>query len=313
MSFVSTTLMDAFHARYHEIIECDIDIIRAMSSHLDSGEGKQLRPTLTFLSALCCGFQDNDTSRHKLCSVAAAMEMLHNSSLIHDDVIDESDSRRGIPTVNSLWNNKKAVLYGDYLLAMVMRTIHEVDIPRITAIVTDTSTTMSCGELDTPISTCLKVIEMKTACFLSACCEVGAILATADEERIMQARLFGMSLGMAFQLRDDLRDFLPSRMTGKPQGNDLREHKATLPIILALESIGEKASKEKLLALLSQQVMTDDDISLITDMVSGCPGWQQAKQFLNDYIAKAENHLLMLPANNHREAMGKLLHYLKEN
>ncbi len=312
-------MMDAYGERYRQITSSHINIIESISTHLSHGQGKQLRPLLTFLTARCMGIGDAPAQCHTLYSVVVAIEMLHNSTLIHDDVVDESDTRRGIATVNSRWGNKVAVLYGDYMLAMVMKTINELGNSSITSIINHTVLSMCQGELlqqqccnhyDTEPQTCLTIIEDKTACFMAACCQIGALCATHDQAAIDRAQRFGLCLGMAFQLQDDMRDFLPTAVTGKPQGNDVREHKTTLPIIYAMQ---DKEIGQELSSMMNRADFSNSDIEAIATLVRGSNGWLRCRELLDDYLSQAHNLLKQMPQNIYSQGLANILLYLKEN
>lgn len=309
-------MMKAYNLRYRSICESDIDLIADINTHLSKGMGKQLRPLLAFLTSRCLGLKLEEPQTNDLYSVAASLEMLHNSSLIHDDVIDESDTRRGIDTVNRIKGNKIAVLFGDYYLALVMKTINEINNPHITSLINNTALSMCqgellqqqcCGKYDISADTCLQVIDLKTACFMSACCEAGAIFANASANDINNARELGRLFGIAFQLRDDMHDFLPQTVTGKPQGNDIYEHKATMPIIMTLREQKDQETKQRLIDLLNADDTNESHIAQITDIVMNNDGWKKTNQMLADYIAQAETILNQMPDNNFRNGLSMLL------
>lgn len=301
-----------------KLISSDIPIIAEINRHIQSKKGKQLRPLLTFLSALCCGLPSNAEQEHPIFTAVAAIETLHTSTLVHDDVVDESDIRRGEATVNKLWGNKTAVLLGDFYLAQVMHAINDIDDKRITRIFNDTVIQMSegelmqqqfCGNYNTDKSIYFQIIKKKTALFLAACCKIGTTFVTDNTELQNAACLFGENLGMAFQIRDDILDFKPSQLSGKPQGNDLKEHKCTLPLILALES---DYNRKAILPILSKQDITDQDVANVNDIIQKDNTLQKAEAVLQDYLDKAEQHLMQLPDNSYRIAMHKLTKLLQE-
>ena len=308
-----------FKSAYDSISASDIPIVNSINRHLKSKDGKQIRPMLTLLSALCCGLPDDIPQDHPIFKIAAAIETLHCSTLIHDDVIDESDTRRGIATINSLWNNKTAVLAGDFYLAQVMRTINEVNDQRITHLINLTVIKMCEGELLQlqqtnhlygDKSTYFQIIQRKTAIFLAACCEAGAIFASADSKTLNDAHTFGLNLGMAFQIRDDILDYYPTAVTGKPQGNDLREHKCTLPLIITLQNAPDDI-KKNIMSLLEHDVITDSAVETISAYVNAY-GIESAAETLELYIDTAMQSLNNLPDNKFRSALQSLSLKLKE-
>ncbi len=206
--------------------------------HLSKRTGKQMRPTLVLLCARSVG-RVNDEVLH----AATALELLHTASLVHDDVVDESDRRRGQLSVNALTNNKVAVLVGDYLLSQALQHAADTRNPEAVAGVARLGQTLADGELMQLANThseeisekaYYEVIRKKTASLFSACAQVGAILAGGTEADVERMRQFGQLVGTCFQLRDDIFDFDNESDTGKPAGNDLKEGKLTLPVIHAL-------------------------------------------------------------------------------
>ena len=309
-----------FHEACDKMMDSQVPIIRNINRQLLTHNGKQLRPLLTLLSACCCGFPLHAEADHPLFAVSAAIETLHNATLIHDDVVDESDTRRGQPTVNKQWSNKIAVLVGDYYLAQVMLTINAANKPEVTQIINRTVIDMTegellqqecCGHYDIGEETYNSIIRKKTACFMAACCETGAIFATDDEAIRHAARDFGEHIGMAFQLRDDLLDYLPTAVTGKPQGNDLREHKATLPLILAMRH-ADSHTKKEISSLLGQTHLDDSDIDRLTTMIATPAMMDVARQHLNAELEKARQSARQLPDNGYRDDLMQLILMLQE-
>ncbi len=207
-------------------------------NHLSKRTGKQMRPTLVLLSARTVG-RVNEEVLH----AATALELLHTASLVHDDVVDESDRRRGQLSVNALTNNKVAVLVGDYLLSLALQHAAQTESTEVVNIVGRLGQTLADGELmqlantrseDISEKKYFEVIRKKTASLFSACAQVGAILAGGSDADVERMRQFGQLVGTCFQLRDDIFDFDNEADTGKPAGNDLKEGKLTLPVIHAL-------------------------------------------------------------------------------
>lgn len=308
-----------FLSAFKKLTDSSLPIINEVNGHVHATHGKQLRPLLTMLTASCCGFPLDAPVDHPLFAVTAAIETLHSSTLIHDDVVDNSDTRRGNPSVNSLWGNKVAVLMGDYYLAKVMQTLNQVDNKEITAIINDAVIQMSEGELlqqqhafsyTTDNDIYLSIIERKTASFMAACCKAGATLATDDPMLRNQAYLYGLNIGIAFQIRDDILDYMPSTVTGKPQGNDLREGKCTLPLIYALRD-SDPATKEKILTLLKKTPLSDTNMKTIVETVIQGEHLAMAANTLDNYLSLARQALQALPDNHYRQALIDLTEKLK--
>ncbi len=307
-----------FQTAQERLVGSEIPIITEINRHIQSKKGKQLRPLLTFLTARCCGMPDNLAENHPLFNAAAAIETLHTSTLIHDDVVDESDIRRGTATVNHRWGNKTAVLLGDYYLAVVMRAINDIDNKTLTHTINHTVIQMSegellqqqyCGNYDIDSSVYFQIIRKKTALFLASCCKTGALFATENPELLEAAYSFGENIGMAFQIRDDLLDFKPTALSGKPQGNDLKEHKCTLPLIFALQ---KTENRDIIIPILEKKEISDNDVSVISKIINNDNSIQKTSAILRDYLTKAELHLQYLPENKFREAMYDLANILQE-
>lgn len=211
--------------------------------HLKKRTGKRMRPVLVLLCARLTG-RVNDA----VLNAAAALELLHTASLVHDDVVDESDTRRGQLSVNALSGNKVAVLVGDYLLSVALQLAAKTQNTEVVGVVAQLGQTLADGELlqlantkkqELSESSYYEVIRKKTASLFSACAQVGAILAGGSGEEVERMRRFGQLVGMCFQLRDDIFDFDNKADTGKPAGNDMKEGKLTLPVIHALNKAAD--------------------------------------------------------------------------
>lgn len=293
------------------------DLIATLHDHLEK-RGKQLRPLLTMLSAYSCGMPENTKESNPIFKVAAAMELLHNATLLHDDVIDESAVRRGISTVNAMQGNKIAVIAGDYLLARVMQTLHEVDNPYITQQVDQAVEGMSLGELreeqacgnyELGTEEYMLIIRQKTATFMAACCAAGASLGTGNSRLRQEAQRFGMAYGMAFQMRDDLLDMQETALTGKPQGNDIKEHKVTLPLIFALQRT-EGDTKKRLLALLQKEEVDSETAREAIAIVAASGAIEATKELIAKQVEEAKSALGHMPPSRYREALQMLAEQL---
>ena len=212
--------------------------IPEVTAHLIDAGGKRLRPMLTLASARLCGY-DGPFHIH----LAATVEFIHTATLLHDDVVDESEQRRGRPTANLLWDNQSSVLVGDYLFARSFQLMVETGSLRILDILSNAAATIAEGEvlqltaarnLDVTEDTYLKIVRGKTAALFSAATEVGGVIAGKDEDIIRALFDYGDALGIAFQIADDLLDYMGTDATGKNLGDDFREGKMTLPVIRAV-------------------------------------------------------------------------------
>jgi octaprenyl-diphosphate synthase len=235
--------MKIFEARFKESMRSKVPLLDKITHYIIKRKGKQMRPMFMFLTAKMLGEMNDKTYQ-----AASMVELLHTASLVHDDVVDDANERRGFFSVNALWKNKIAVLVGDYLLSRVLLHSIEHDNIRALQIVSKAVREMSEGELlqiekarklDITEEIYFEVIRQKTASLIAAVCEAGA--ASVDREDMApNMYLFGEYVGLAFQLKDDIFDFGSGEEIGKPSGNDIRERKLTLPIIYALNN----ASKE---------------------------------------------------------------------
>lgn len=226
-----------FEQYFRSAMRSNVALLDKVTQYVFRRKGKQIRPMLVLLSAQICGGITPSTYRG-----AALVELLHTATLIHDDVVDDSDERRGFFSVNALWKNKIAVLVGDFLLSRGLLMALEHDDFQLLKIVTGAVKLMSEGELlqmekarllNIDEAVYLEIIRQKTASLMASCCATGAATATDDPERIEQMRLFGEKLGIAFQIKDDLFDY-GDQDVGKPRAIDIKERKLTLPLIHVL-------------------------------------------------------------------------------
>ena len=242
-----------FHQLYDEAMKSDNALLNQVLLHLRKSVGKQMRPILTLLIARLFG-----EINRKTYDAAISLELLHTASLVHDDVVDESDKRRGALSVNAAFNNKVAVLSGDYLLSTSLLYVAKTDIHSV-EIVSSLGQQLSRGELlqlfnttatDFREDTYYTVIREKTASLFEACCMLGAISTHASDEQKEQCRKFGECIGMIFQIRDDIFDYF-SKDVGKPTGNDMREGKLTLPALYVINHATNEEVKQKALRIRS--------------------------------------------------------------
>lgn len=253
---------DVFRDRFLDILKSDDDLLNRVLLHISKRTGKMMRPTLTMLLAKSLG-EINDLTY----SAALSLELLHTASLVHDDVVDESKERRGLPSVHSLFDNKVAVLVGDYLLASSLKCASESTL-EIVNVISRLGKHLSEGELlqlsnisSTSFSeeVYFRVIQNKTADLFAACGQVAALSQNADKEILERYRKFGLLLGLVFQIKDDIFDYLNNVEIGKPTANDMREGKLTLPALYALNNSGDEEMKKLALRIRSLNA-TDAEI-----------------------------------------------------
>lgn len=292
-----------------------VGLVELIVRYILKQKSKKIRPTLVLLSAKTLGEVNERTYRG-----AILVELLHTATLIHDDVVDNSDTRRGLPSINSIWKNKIAVLMGDYLLARGLQIAVDNDELNFLKVITNTVRRMSEGELlqiqktrklNNDIETYLKIISDKTASLISTCTIIGAMSITSDDSILEDFRLFGEYLGIAFQIKDDILDFEgTSSIMGKPTGNDLREKKLTLPLIYALnqaEKSEVRGIKSKIRGKLSNK-----DIEFILQFVNQYSGIEYARRKAREYANKALAILEKYPNSDSKTALANLVEFILE-
>ena len=280
--------------RYSEmfgrVMHSDNALLAAALAHIAQRPGKLMRPILILLSARMGGCVNQEVLH-----AAVALELLHTSSLVHDDVVDESARRRGVPSVNALWDNKAAVLVGDYLAAAVLDEASLTGRMDVVERIGWLAKTLADGELLQLSATSLdtfdeadyfRVIERKTASLFSTCCWVGATLSGAPSQTVQALETFGHRIGLCFQLRDDIFDFDDTLDVGKPKGNDMQEGKLTLPVLYALQTAGD--DRYRSLALKVRRGEADpDEMRRLAAFVVSHGGVAYAQQRMQQFAAEA--------------------------
>jgi octaprenyl-diphosphate synthase len=277
----------------HRIVLSDFEMIEEVNEHLLFLQGKLFRPTLLLLSSRVDG-EPHEDSR----TLAAVVELVHLATLVHDDAVDHSILRRGMPTVNTLWTHQVAIIMGDYLYSRAVTELAQRGHLDALAVLAGAANEMSVGEmrqltsydtLDFTEQDYYRLIAAKTASLMSASCEMGSL--TGEVKSREQLARFGHDLGMAFQIADDLLDYTGSEaVTGKPTGQDLREHKVTLPLIGALASASE-AEEREIRTLFTQAAPSDDDIRKVMGIVAERGGIEYAKGQADHYAGLARASL----------------------
>ena len=303
-------------ARFNEEFESSLrsgtGLLQAAIDQILGATGKHIRPLLVLLSAKACG-----TITESTINSAVFLELLHTATLIHDDVIDETKQRRGVPSLNAIFDNRVAILTGDYILSTALiRSIQTGDL-RIVGIVSNLGRDLSEGEIkqmetaDESIldEDCyLQVIYKKTATLLSACTTIGAISAGAGDAQIGIMRQFGELIGYAFQIKDDIFDYFKESHIGKPTGNDIREGKVTLPLLFALQHGGEEAEAYRRIILAKD--FTDEQVERLIDFAKANGGIEYAERRMMDYHDKAIEALDPLPDSPAKKALVDLADYI---
>jgi len=290
-----------------------VTMIDQISKFILKQKKKKIRPVLALLSAKNCGGVNESSYR-----AAMMIELLHTATLVHDDVVDNADTRRGFASVNAIWKNKVAVLIGDYFLSCGLLICINGDDYHILGITSNAVKRMSEGELlqiqkskqlDIDEKIYFKIISDKTASLLSASCEVGALSATKDPQKIESMRNYGEYLGIAFQIQDDLLDYLGEKsILGKSVGMDLKEKKITLPLIYAFKNSSK--SEVKVITKLLKDNLQKKQISYIVDFVKNSGGIEYTKAKAGEYITKAEKCLDIFPDSDSKTSLHSLLEFV---
>jgi octaprenyl-diphosphate synthase len=307
--------LERVQTHLRELFRTPIPILNEVGGHVLATRGKKFRPTLLLLTARLRGHLGREAV---LC--ATVVEMVHAAALIHDDSVDKSGLRRGLPTVNGLWTDEMAIIMGDYLYAQAMATLvtHKLDTPM--GILARVVTEMSCGEalefqyaydLDVTEAKYEELIRAKTGSLIGAATEIGAGLngGAKDLKRRNRYRKFGETVGLAFQIIDDLFDYLgDSEVTGKPVGSDLAEGKVTIPLIAALRQAGE-SDRKKLRKLALRKRWTAEQWSQLKTLVEGCGGFDYARDRALQHADEARRILAGEPDGAARQALDRAIDY----
>ncbi len=290
-------------------------LLNSVIAHIRQKNGKMMRPMLVLLAAKLYG-EVCPATLH----AAVALELLHNASLVHDDVVDESTERRGQLSVNAIFNNKVAVLSGDYLLATSLVQVGLTRNHAIIDIVSCLGQDLAEGELlqlsnvsnlQFSEDVYFDVIRKKTAVLFAACTKAGALSVGADDEKAEFARLFGEYIGLCFQIKDDIFDYFESKEIGKPTGNDMMEGKLTLPVLYALNSTGDKAAEKTAIKIKNGEASADEIAHLI-EFTKLHGGIEYASQMMYVYREKALSLLASMPDTDVRKALAAYLDYVVE-
>ncbi|MBI4552094.1 MAG: polyprenyl synthetase family protein [Candidatus Latescibacteria bacterium] len=283
-----------FEQEFKEMFRSNIDVIDQIADHLIRAKGKRLRPALVLLSAATHGQPRQDAIR-----VAAIVELIHTATLVHDDVVDEATVRRGLPSLNSIWDNHVSVLLGDYLLAKALTLILLLDSRDMMLTISRSTERLSKGELlqanqgadpDITEAEYFEIIGDKTASLVSAGCEIGAFLTSGSKDVAACFRQYGESLGLAFQIADDLLDFVGDADTiGKPTGNDVRTGTVTLPLIRALQR-APHAEAAAIREIIDGEI-DDGDWQRVIEFTKARGGIEYARQKAEAFAATAKAQL----------------------
>jgi heptaprenyl diphosphate synthase len=308
--------VDLVDRTFQERATSGLDILNAAAAHVLSSPGKRLRTALTLLSGKMIDYRLD-----KLIPLSVAFEMVHLSTLIHDDVVDRASTRRGIPTVNARYGDHIALLLGDYFFAKTAGLIADVEDFRIDRLFSETVESvcegsiielMTARRIDLSIDAYLERISRKTACLIAACCKGGATVGNGSDAQIALLHQYGQSLGMAFQIVDDILDYTGTSVeTGKPVGNDLSQGLVTLPLIYALQADGN-GKIEFVGHLLEQPDHAPEQISEVATWVNDGPGIEQAFDLARHYAARARATLSEFGQSPTRSVLEELVAFVVE-
>lgn len=307
--------LEDFKKLFESTLSSSNPLLNAVISHIRQKQGKMMRPMLVLLSAKLFG-EVCPATLH----AAAALELLHTASLVHDDVVDESTERRGQLSVNAVFNNKVAVLSGDYLLATALVQVGMTRNLAIIDLVSRLGQELADGELlqlsnvsnlHFSEDVYFDVIRKKTAVLFAACTKAGALSTGIGDEKVEFARLFGEYIGLCFQIKDDIFDYFESKEIGKPTGNDMLEGKLTLPVLHVLNATRDKQAEEVALKVKNGEA-TPDEIAHLIEFTKQHGGIGYATQVMRDYKEKALSLLASAPDTEVKKGLGAYLDYVVE-
>jgi octaprenyl-diphosphate synthase len=306
--------LEAVVAEMRRVVSADLPLIEQVSSHLLQIRGKMFRPTLALLAS-----ETAESSEARVVTLAAVLELMHLASLVHDDSVDHSALRRGLPTVNSLFSHQVSVIMGDFLYSRALEALVSLGDLDLLQVLTRVSTQLTIGEmrqlaaLDALAFTeqdYEMLIQAKTASLLSAACETGAMCGAMQYRGAL--RRYGERLGMAFQVADDILDYTETAsVTGKPSGLDLKEHKVTLPLIAALPRLS-RSGRAMVDALFATEAPADDQVAEVIALVAEHGGIDDARRRGEHFAREADEALERLPDTQARTALADAILYVMD-
>ena len=285
---------ETFTGLFQQAITVSDCLLGEVLTHIRQRGGKRMRPILMMLIAKNCG-QVNDVTLHS----AVGLELLHTASLVHDDVVDESQERRGQASVNASFNNKVAVLVGDYMLSTALLSVSLTNNRRIIQYLAELGRTLAAGEIlqlsniqneEISEEVYYQVIKQKTASLFEACAAIGALSTDAQDADVERAGKFGQNLGIMFQIRDDIFDYYDSKDIGKPTGNDMAEGKLTLPVIYALNTM-PLDSMQTLAKKVKAGTVNPDEIAVLVEYAKHSGGIEYAERRMEDYRMLCQQYI----------------------
>lgn len=307
--------LEMFNDHFREAMKSKVAFVDMIARYIVRQKGKKIRPTLVLLTAKACGEINDSTYRG-----ASLVEILHTATLIHDDVVDDADTRRGFASINAVWKNKIAVLMGDYMLAKGLLLSLDNNDFQFLKITSDAVRRMSEAEilqiaksrdLDLDETTYFKIISDKTASLLSTCAQIGAASVSEDQKLLQSMKKFGENLGMVFQIRDDLLDYIGRKsITGKPTGLDMKEKKLTLPLIYSFTRAPRGQSKQILRII--KNGASKKELQNVVEFAHEFGGIEYTIQKAQHYSSLALAALEPLPFSPAKESLTKFVDFVME-
>jgi len=308
---VLNTELSLFEDHFRDAMKSRVALLDRIMQYIVKRKGKQIRPMFVFLSAKMGG-EVNETSYR----AASLVELLHTATLVHDDVVDDSNERRGFFSINALWKNKIAVIVGDYLLSKGLLLSLDNNDHKILQILSTAIKSMSEGELlqlekarklNLKEDIYYNIIKGKTASLLASCCAAGASSTFTDDDSINKMHRFGEKVGMAFQIKDDLFDY-GTMDIGKPTGNDIKEKKLTLPLIYTLNHC-DASTKRKIIYIVKNENTDTNKVKFVLDEVKKAGGIEYATKKMFEFRDEALTILYEFPQTEIRDALEELVRY----
>jgi octaprenyl-diphosphate synthase len=305
--------MKLFEKKFKNSLQSKVPLLDRIMHYIIKRKGKQMRPMFVFLTSKMFGEMNEKCYR-----AASLIELLHTATLVHDDVVDEANLRRGYFSVNALWKNKIAVLVGDFLLSKgLLLSVKNEDFDLL-KIVSSAVKDMSEGELlqiekarrlDIKEEIYFEIIRKKTAVLISSCCACGSSAMNESEETIEKLAIFGEKVGIAFQIKDDLFDYTQSKFIGKPTGIDIREQKMTLPLIYTLNTV-DKKTRGEIINTVKNHHKNEEKVAELIQLVKNTGGLEYAEKVMLEYQKEALMLLESFPENEARKSLQKLVKYV---
>ena len=305
--------MALFESKFKNSLKTSVPLLDKIMHYIIKRKGKQMRPLFVFLTAKL--FNNVNESTY---TAASLIELLHTATLVHDDIIDEANFRRGVFSINALWKNKISVLVGDFLLSRGLLLAVENEQFQLLKIMSTAVKEMSEGELlqiektrrlDITEEVYFEIIKKKTAALISACCEAGAASTNAHKNDILKMRTFGEKAGIAFQIKDDLFDYTQNPLIGKPTGIDIREKKMTLPLIYTLNN-SDKKTKAFIINTIKNDSKNSRKVEQIINIVKEKKGLEYAKNKMNLFVNEALEILKEFENNESKSSLITLVEYV---